>query len=272
MVIDSFSFLDQSLHLFADSICCAGPNNYPSTRASSQSSDNSKTTSRTRTRTRSTGAPSSSTLQMSDNFNPFGSTTVGEIKSVVQCVNEKFTGELYITARAIIFRRMGLFGLEADRIILPFEIVTNVTKHHHHNDAVIVTTTNKIDPYLFSRVKDLDHVLGVIRTTRKEAEASPSPLEKTAVNRMFRSITTLTSDNDSVSDLENTVSHSLNEADTGNNLDLFSMLKDVNPIQTNKLWNKLNETIHEKGNDAQKVAVVRNYFLWKTRSFPFHPV
>jgi len=143
-------------------------------------------------------------------MNPFGAGLVGDIKSIVDCAYKSLSGELYVTKRALCFRRTGLFGIETDRVIIPFEIVQHISEDQQ-NGLIVVTSTDKdkgkgkdnnetdndstnSKSYHFSSVKDLDNLLSLLNRIWEEARDAPDRVRKSAVSvdKILRKITTLT--------------------------------------------------------------------------------
>ena len=232
MTSNFLAFLDRSIDLLTNNICCQGP-------------DYSKTAP---PQSRSTPSASVSRMIM-EAENPFGSKAVGDIKSVSECGYENMQGLLYITSRAICFRGIGLFGFEVDRIIISFGLLQDLMKNQQGND--IIVTTNNDGNYCFSGVGNLDEVVNLMNQTWEEAKDSPSTLQKSAVKNMFRSITTLSTETDSMSmsDLDTEIDDMLhvNEQDK----------KQPENIVVKKLWNQLNESIVQR-EYTHKVIMVRH--------------
>ena len=216
--------------------------------------------------------------------NPFSYAVVGNIKSAVSCTHKQKLGIFYITQRAICFRRVGFFGIEVERMVIPFDIVKGITigSHHtkekqeegwsecDHQQQCIILTTTRNEEYHFSNMKDEDQVLSQLQQAHKEAKESPFVLQKGAVNRLFRSITTLSSatpDTDTPSmssdnSMEKSVGENNDELDEtkkgGVVLDLSGMKKDgiEQQMDVELVWKEFVDAIDEK-KYKQKVVMVR---------------
>lgn len=71
--------------------------------------------------------------------NPFGP-VVGHIKYVYSCDYRKQRGEMYVSSKAICIRRTTFFGLEVDRVIIPWERVSSIDESDH---GVIAIKTDR---------------------------------------------------------------------------------------------------------------------------------
>lgn len=260
------SFLDKSINSMSERFCC-GPVNlntfsvptkhvHPTSKNINVAQSGGEDEDRDKA-----GSPTSSMLLQPPRggnmqIDPFSNATVGNIKSSLSCTYKEKLGILYITQRAIFFRRVGFLGIEVERLIIPFDIVTDLTKGRHQTkqESILVMTKRK-EEYHFSNMKDIDQVLSELQLACKEAKESPFVLQKSAVNRLFRSITTLSSsslDTDALSvssegGEKKNVGDNDNELDGTNKngvvLDLSAMKKDEIEQQ---VWKDFVGTIHEK--------------------------
>jgi hypothetical protein len=71
--------------------------------------------------------------------NPFGP-VVGHVKYVYSCDYRKQRGEMYVSSKAICIRRTTFFGLEVDRVIIPWERVSSIDESDH---GVIAIKTDR---------------------------------------------------------------------------------------------------------------------------------
>ena len=139
-----------------------------------------------------------------------------------------------------------------------------------HQQQCIILTTTRNEEYHFSNMKDEDQVLSQLQQAHKEAKESPFVLQKGAVNRLFRSITTLSSatpDTDTPSmssdnSMEKSVGENNDELDEtkkgGVVLDLSGMKKDgiEQQMDVELVWKEFVDAIDEK-KYKQKVVMVR---------------
>ena len=67
--------------------------------------------------------------------NPFGP-VVGHMKHIYACDYRQQRGEIYVASKAICFRRTTFFGLEVDRVIIPWERVSSIDESDHGTIAI----------------------------------------------------------------------------------------------------------------------------------------
>lgn len=189
--------------------------------------------------------------------NPFGYTAVGKIIHTQECEYKGRSGLIYITERAICYRGIGLFGYEVERLIIPYEIVKEITKDNDQGfiKQVIIIETIKREVHEFTHLQTIDTTITLLQQTWQEAKASPpSPIHKSAINSIFRSITTLTTtDTESLS-----FSEDKDSKDDDANDDATLNQSSIRFNHNKELWNEFVETIntnHEE--DAQQVVKVR---------------
>ncbi len=188
--------------------------------------------------------------------NPFGYTAVGKIIHTQECEYKGRSGIIYITERAICYRGIGLFGYEVDRLIIPYEIVKEITKDNDQafRLAIIIETTKR-EVHEFTHVQEKDTAITLLQQSWQEAKISPpSPIHKSAINSIFRSITTLTAtESESLSFSEDTDSKD-DTANDGATLNQSSITFNHNK----ELWNEFVEKINTKHQeDAHQVVKVR---------------
>ena len=157
MTKDSTSYLDKCLNYFTDNINCTN-NNLSTTPIMFCQQTTTSISPSTSTYSQVETNKSSSSVADTTTPNPFGVKAVGNIKSIFPCkysesssstatiksrtATTQVSGQLFVTTKALCFQRIGLFGLEIDRVIIPFNIVTAIEKCHKGKNRLSVTTQN----------------------------------------------------------------------------------------------------------------------------------
>ncbi len=267
MTVDRISYLDQCLNYFNENLHCSYPTKPP--YASSTMVSHSSVSSQLTPILSSSGMTTSSENSSTAISNPFGITAVGNIKTVIPCTyNEATMGQLYITTKALCYQRIGFFGLEIERVIIPFHIVSIIEKCHDVTNGITVHTKDG-KSYLFEfTIHKVDQEMNLIHQSWKE---SPKTLHKSAVNELFRTITTLSQEEDYHSlcvddDDDDDVNHNEIIDNQENDVEVILNLSSVesdnclqNDNNSNKsriLWNEYQQKIMNKSY-KHEIAMVR---------------
>ena len=249
--LNSVYYVDKSLNSVADNFCCGSMNvSFPSNELGDSISKGASVDIKSTT---------SCISNVENQVNPFGYYVVGYVKETLTCVYQEKHGILYITERALCFRRTGLFGLEIERIVIPLDTIQQVRKHEQEQEQeqkqkqkqkkVIIdirpgNSHQRNESYQFSNIKCVNNVASQIEQACRDARTFPRPLEKSVVSKLFKSITTLTiTDDDTISVTEEDVS---SIEDNANDVEVLEIAEDDSAIHR---WGELMKTL-----DQEKMA------------------
>ena len=137
------------------------------------------------------------TLSSSDKtlVNPFGS-AVGTMKYMFPCSYRNQEYSLYIASKAICLRRVVLFGLEQDRIIIPLNNIRSINHKdtdkgvdiHTNNDKLFEMTDFQVDS---AQVKDTLHEVWKACDNENEEQIGDQEV-RDPVMQLFRRFSSLT--------------------------------------------------------------------------------
>jgi len=233
-----------------DNICCATTSTPPS-MSFTQDIDESYESGE-----RSISSELSSNIEC---INPFGYQAVGDVKSILKCTHKNASGELYITTRAVCFRRTNYFGWEVDRLIIPFKVTKSISSDTKQHGVVI--TANQSDAFYFHGFSINDNVSDIsssLYESWKKSEQEPFEVQNSSLNNFYRSITTF----GTRSGIETSIESSPTEEDLDNKQLLSSksvvVEKKIIDIQApgndEKSFKIFNDLLHSK-KFTQKIAM-----------------
>ncbi len=247
------TYIDRCLSFFTDNINCSNYNiPYTNVAMVGEASISSLSS----TKLDSTSAGTTFSAENSTVCNPFGVKAVGNVRTIIPCKYLTCEGHLYVTTRALCFQRIGLFGFEVERVIIPFNIASKIDKCQEINGLFVETKDGK--SYQFELV--MNQAEQEIDLLCKAWRESPKSLDKTAVHELFRTITTLSPDCETFSDAEECNSDEVNGRE--NNVEVILNLESVehdnsedNAENIKSSWSKFHQRIKEKAYKHQVVMV-----------------